>query len=77
MPKYVFLDSKRSADYLGLVFEWPDPDPIRLEGDPPHASDEQPFIHRLTRLGVAAERRGLGLAFADEISRLLFGGTKS
>ena len=37
---------------------------------------EQPYIHRLTRLGVAAEQRGRGLEFILEIGRLTFGGVK-
>ncbi len=39
-------------------------------------SDEQPHIYRLTHLGVEAQRRGCGVAFAAEVSGLLFGGTK-
>jgi 2-hydroxychromene-2-carboxylate isomerase len=37
---------------------------------------EQPYIHRLTRLGVAAQRRGQGLAFIHEVGQLTFGGVK-
>jgi 2-hydroxychromene-2-carboxylate isomerase len=37
---------------------------------------EQPHIYRLTWLGVEAQRRGRGLAFASEVSRLIFGGTR-
>jgi 2-hydroxychromene-2-carboxylate isomerase len=40
-------------------------------------SVDQPHIHRLTRLGVLAEERGKGIEFADEISRLLWCGTKA
>ena len=36
---------------------------------------EQPYIHRLTRLGAAAAERGKGLAFLDEVSRTIWGGT--
>jgi 2-hydroxychromene-2-carboxylate isomerase len=36
---------------------------------------EQPYIHRLTRLGVAAALAGHGLPFADEVSRVIWGGT--
>jgi 2-hydroxychromene-2-carboxylate isomerase len=35
---------------------------------------EQPYIHRLTRLGVDAALRGRGLPFIDEVSRLIWGG---
>jgi len=37
---------------------------------------EQPYIHRLTRLGVAAAEAGAGLAFLDEVSTLIWGGTR-
>ena len=37
---------------------------------------EQPYIHRLTRLGVAAARQGRGLEFILEVGRLTFGGVK-
>ena len=39
-------------------------------------SKEQPYIYRLTYLGVEAERRGRGVPFAYEVSHLLFGGTR-
>jgi 2-hydroxychromene-2-carboxylate isomerase len=35
---------------------------------------EQPRIHRLTRMGVAAAERGRGLPFLDEASRLIWAG---
>jgi 2-hydroxychromene-2-carboxylate isomerase len=35
---------------------------------------DQPRIHRLTRMGVAATERGRGLAFLDEASRVIWGG---
>ena len=38
------------------------------------AASEQPYIHRLTRLGAAAEEEGRGLAFADEVSRTIWNG---
>jgi 2-hydroxychromene-2-carboxylate isomerase len=34
----------------------------------------QPWIHRLTHLGVAAAERGRGLQFLDEVSRTIWGG---
>ena len=35
----------------------------------------QPHIHRLTRLGAIAAEQGRGMQFADEVSRLIWGGT--
>jgi 2-hydroxychromene-2-carboxylate isomerase len=41
----------------------------------PRTSAEQPYIYRLTRLGVVAAEQGHGIEFADEISRLIWQGT--
>ncbi len=71
---YVIRDAKRVADYMGLPFLWPDPDPVAMNLAP--SEDEQPHIHRLTRLGVEAGVQGRGPAFIDSVSRLIFGGTK-
>jgi 2-hydroxychromene-2-carboxylate isomerase len=38
--------------------------------------EEQPYIYRLTWLGVEAEKRGKGIEYAAEVSRMIFGGTK-
>jgi len=35
---------------------------------------EQPYIYRLSRLGVAASERGRGLPFVAEVSRVIWGG---
>jgi len=35
---------------------------------------EQPYIHRLTRLGVEAVERGRGLSFIAEVSHLIWSG---
>ena len=40
-------------------------------------SKEQPYIHRLTRLGVLAEERGHGIQFANEVSTMLWSGTEN
>lgn len=37
---------------------------------------EQPTIRPISYLGVEAERRGAGLAFAAEVSRMIWGGTE-
>ena len=75
---YFQTDIFRVAEFLQLPFVWPRPDPVvqlihedgRRETHP-----EQPYIHRLTRLGVVAAEQGRGIEFADEISRLIWGGT--
>ena len=79
-PSYFQRDLVRVAEYLGLPLTWPDPDPVvQYRGDDgrPRTSDEQPHIHRLTRLGVIAEEAGRGIEFADEVSRLIWQGTRN
>lgn len=70
---YPRLDRKRMADYLGLPFADPDPDPL-LFGDDRRPLAEQPYIHRLTRLGAEAVARGRGLEFFDQVSKLIWSG---
>ena len=38
-------------------------------------AENQPHIHRLTRLGAAAQAAGRSLVFADAISRVMWDGT--
>jgi 2-hydroxychromene-2-carboxylate isomerase len=78
-PPYLLRDSIRVAEMLNLPFVWPSPDPVKqYRGDDGRArtADDQPHIHRLTRLGVLAAEQGKGIEFADEISRLIWGGSK-
>jgi 2-hydroxychromene-2-carboxylate isomerase len=75
-PPYLMKDCARIAEMNGIPFAWPSPDPIVQDFTTMDIAADQPYIHRLTRLGVAANRRGRGLAFIDEVSRLTFGGVK-
>lgn len=75
-PPYVLRDCARLAEMRGLPFAWPDPDPIVQNLETLEIAAEQPYIHRLTRLGVAAAETDHGVSFIDEVSRLLFGGTQ-
>lgn len=74
--KYVQRDAPRLAEYLGLPFRWPKPDPIVQDMTTLRVADEQPYIRRLTRMGQAAADRGRGIEFADAVSSLLWGGTR-
>ena len=55
---------------------WPSPDPIVQDFETFEVAEEQPYIYRLTALGVEAERRGKGIDLAFAVSHLIFGGTK-
>lgn len=75
-PPYLLRDCTRIAEMNGVPFAWPQPDPIVQDMATLEVAAEQPYIYRLTRLGVAAQERGRGLPFIDEVSRLIFGGVK-
>ena len=76
---YFGNDVRRVAEFLNLPFAFPQPDPvIQLvdENGRRHTAPEQPYIHRLSWLGVLAEEMGAGIDFADEVSSLIWGGAK-
>jgi 2-hydroxychromene-2-carboxylate isomerase len=77
--KYFMIDVHRVAEFLGIPFRWPRPDPVVQEfrGGRPTTAPRQPYIHRLTRIGVAAEERGRGIAFANEVAAVIWGGTEN
>jgi 2-hydroxychromene-2-carboxylate isomerase len=74
---YFMRDIGRSADFVGLPFRWASPDPVEMNFATRSYPKEQPHIHRLTHLGVAAAERGRGLAFLDEVSRVIWSGAVS
>ncbi len=74
--KYILIDWVRRAEMLGMPNGWPSPDPIVQDFETFTIAKEQPYIYRLVWLGVEAERRGKGIEFAAEVSRLIFGGTQ-
>lgn len=73
---YFMRDIFRSAEFLKLPFAWPSPDPVKIDLATRTYPKEQPYIYRLTQLGQLAAERGKGLSFLDEVSSLIFGGTR-
>ena len=73
--RYVVLDSSRIAKHENIPFRFPRPDPIVQNMATLDVAEQQPYIHRLTRLGAAAQFEGRALGFADAISRVLWDGT--
>lgn len=73
---YIMLDWPRRAEMLGLPHHWPSPDPIVQNLKTYAIATEQPYIYRLTYLGVEAQRRDRGIQFAAQVSRVIFGGTR-
>ncbi|MEM7281375.1 MAG: DsbA family protein [Pseudomonadota bacterium] len=79
MPRlrYILLDWARRARFLNMSDKWPSPDPVVQDRETMQVASEQPYIFRLSGLGVEAQRRGKGIEFAYEVSHLLFGGTEN
>jgi 2-hydroxychromene-2-carboxylate isomerase len=75
--RYTMLDMFRVAQFEGIPFGPPRPDPIVQDVATRKIAAEQPYIRRITRLGQAAARRGKGLAFAAEAARLIWGGAEN
>src|SRR5450432_736488 len=73
--RYIVLDSSRVAKHENIPFRFPRPDPILQDMTTLDVAAQQPYIHRLTRLGAAAQLEGRSLVFADAISRVLWDGT--
>ena len=74
-PPYLLRDVGRLAEYLGMTIGWPRADPIVQDFATRKVAPDQPYIHRLTRLGSAAAERGRGIDFLFEVSRIIWDGT--
>ncbi|MGD2141311.1 MAG: DsbA family protein [Burkholderiales bacterium] len=74
--RYIMHDWIRRAEMLGMPHRWPSPDPIVQDLKTFEIATEQPYIYRLTWLGVEAQRRDRGVPFAAEVSAVIFGGTR-
>lgn len=72
---YLQMDIRREAEFLGVPIRWPRPDPVFMDVATRTYPKEQPYIHRLTRLGVAAAERGRGLQYLGEVSGVIWSGT--
>jgi len=71
---YLMRDCVRSAEFSGLPLRWPRPDPVVMDFATRTYPKEQPYIHRLTRLGQLAAERGQGLAVLRAVSHLIWSG---
>jgi 2-hydroxychromene-2-carboxylate isomerase len=71
---YLIGDTIRLGQMLNIPYRWPRPDPVVVDIATRAATPNQPYIHRLTRLGCAAAETGDGLAFLNEVSRTIWSG---
>jgi 2-hydroxychromene-2-carboxylate isomerase len=73
-PPYLLRDTMRIAERLGVPYHWPRPDPIVQDYATRTVAVDQPYIRRLMHLGLLAVEQGQGLAFIDQVSRLIWSG---
>lgn len=73
---YLLRDIVRVSQFLGLPLAPMQPDPVVMNMATREISDDQPYIHRLTRLGILACEAGdeTGWAFLDEVSHVIWSG---
>jgi 2-hydroxychromene-2-carboxylate isomerase len=71
---YLMRDTYRISQMLGMPYRWPRPDPVVVDPQTRAATPNQPYIHRLTRLGCAAAETPHGLDFLNEVSRVIWSG---
>ena len=73
---YLMRDIVRLSQYLGLPLGASNPDPVVMNMATREIAKEQPYIHRLTRLGILACEAGeeKGWAFLDEVSTVIWAG---
>lgn len=74
---YTMRDMMRVAQFHGIPFGPPRPDPIIQNIMTREIAAEQPYIERITRIGQVAARLGKGLAFAHEAASLIWGGAEN
>ncbi|WP_374529120.1 2-hydroxychromene-2-carboxylate isomerase [Novosphingobium sp.] len=71
---YLMRDCVRSAEFAGMTLRWPRPDPVVMDFATRTYPKEQPYIHRLTRLGQLAAERGRALPLLRAISHMIWSG---
>lgn len=73
-PPYLLRDTFRISQMNNIPYRWPRPDPIVMDHGKGEVAAEQPYIYRVSRLGVVAERMGKGLAFVRAASHAIWSG---
>ena len=75
-PRYHKRDTARIAEFLGLPYGRPRPDPLVFDRQTREPLDraQQPHICRLTRMAQLAVERGAGMLFLDNIMRTIWNG---
>jgi len=73
-PPYLLRDTFRISQMNNIPYRWPRPDPIVMDHAKNEVAAEQPYIYRVSRLGVVAARLGRGFEFARAASHAIWSG---
>jgi 2-hydroxychromene-2-carboxylate isomerase len=73
-PPYLLRDTFRISQMHNIPYRWPRPDPIVMDMGTREVAADQPYIHRVSRLGAVAERMGRGFAFVRAASHAIWSG---
>ncbi|MEQ1618141.1 MAG: DsbA family protein [Terricaulis sp.] len=73
-PPYLLRDTLRIAQMHDIPYRWPRPDPVIMDIAAGEVAAEQPYIWRVSRLGVAAERAGKGYEFVRSAAHAIWSG---
>jgi len=73
-PPYLMRDTYRISQMHNIPYRWPRPDPIVMDIATGEVATEQPYIYRVSRLGVAAGRAGKGFAFVRNAAHAIWSG---
>jgi 2-hydroxychromene-2-carboxylate isomerase len=73
-PPYLMRDCFRIAQFNDLPFGRPNPDPVVMDMATGDVPADQPYIPRLTRLGVLASHTPQALDYFYEVSTLIWSG---
>ena len=73
-PPYLARDTWRLAQFHGIPYSWPKPDPIVMDIGSGEVPAEQPYIGRISRMGVAATEAGKGLEYIGALARKIWSG---
>ena len=73
-PPYLARDTYRIAQMHDIAYAWPRPDPIVMDIGSGEVAGEQPYIRRVSRLGVAAEEAGRGFEFVCAAAQVIWSG---
>jgi 2-hydroxychromene-2-carboxylate isomerase len=73
-PPYLLRDTFRISQMHNIPYRWPRPDPIIMDIASGEVATEQPYIHRVSRMAVAATHAGRGFEFTRRAAHKIWSG---